>query len=339
MTAAPDARALAATPPGALLYLRSEPGPWNSLVYSAGFKVHRYLFVAVPVLLIIYSLWEIGLMLCTLTVWNWRMLIYISVIAYLVLFTLLQPYSMNSRAATMAIHVSWIAGYLCLSLFIVAWSAMVRKIHGDGIALRYHQIAHYCIAAVVALTLLVKLWAFAAQSYRLYTITTDVATYGIPAMLGTQTALLGMVVWSFLRCAFTIAISNHMRSVLKNMAALCVISLSGCLCMVVQGLLLATPASFRTGGYHAVSVLYHLGQCLLCIAILGVLWVKDHAKRTRPLLGQLEFRADGVTCTQHQLAPQRAQAPLEITALPRVPLSDGLSRGFQPDPIISISCA
>ncbi|KAJ2793037.1 hypothetical protein H4R21_006051, partial [Coemansia helicoidea] len=29
MTAAPDARALAATPPGALLYLRSEPGPWN----------------------------------------------------------------------------------------------------------------------------------------------------------------------------------------------------------------------------------------------------------------------------------------------------------------------
>ncbi|KAJ2682316.1 hypothetical protein H4R19_007156, partial [Coemansia spiralis] len=162
LTPASDARALARAPPDALLYLRSEPGPWNTLVDSAGFRAHKYLFLAISVLLILYTFWEIGLMLCALTVWSWRMLMFLSAITYLVLFTLLQPYAMNSRAATMAIHISWIVGYVSLSLFIVAWSTMVRKIHSRTVALRYHQIAHYGIAATVALALLVKLWAYAA---------------------------------------------------------------------------------------------------------------------------------------------------------------------------------
>ncbi|KAJ2714790.1 hypothetical protein H4R19_001542, partial [Coemansia spiralis] len=163
------------------------------------------------------------------------------------------------------------------------------------------------------------LWAYAAQSYRLYAIAADIAMYGVPALLGIQTVLLGMVVWSFLRCAFTITTSDHMRSVLMNMAALCIVSLSGCLCMVALGLLLATPACYGTSCYQAVSVLYRLGQCLLFVAVFGVLWVKDNAKRTRPLFGQLELHVESGTLLPQQTAPQRSRPPPAITLSAHIP--------------------
>ncbi|KAJ1735763.1 hypothetical protein LPJ61_000360 [Coemansia biformis] len=126
LTASSAAHSLARGQPG-YVFLRSEPGPWNGLVDTAGFRGHKYLFLAISILLILYTFWEIGLMLCALTVWNWRMLMYLSAIGYLVVFTLLQPYSMNSRAAVMTIHISWIVGYVSLTLFIVAWGAMLCR--------------------------------------------------------------------------------------------------------------------------------------------------------------------------------------------------------------------
>ncbi|KAJ2782706.1 hypothetical protein H4R18_002132 [Coemansia javaensis] len=313
LTSASAARLLAAAQPGPV-YLRHDPGPWNDLLQTAGFRARRYLFLATSILLILYTFWEIGLMLCALTVWNWRMLMYLSAIGYLVVFTLLQPYGANSRAAAMAIYASWIVGYASLSLFIVAWGTMVRRIQQKQPVLRYNHWAHYGAAALVSLSILVRLWAFAAESYQLYAITTTLVMYEVPAVLGVQTALLVLLVWSFLRQTSRIAISVHTRSVLLNVSALCVIALAGCLCLVALGALLATPARYELGGYQAVVVLYQLGQTLLFVSILGVLWVKDRAKRTRPLFIQNELGDDDRTYPLRP--PEHSSPPAHCLTLP-----------------------
>ncbi|KAJ1871266.1 hypothetical protein LPJ55_004005, partial [Coemansia sp. RSA 990] len=167
-------------------------------------------------MLILYTFWEIGLMLCAFTIWNRRMLMYLSAIGYLIVFTLLQPYSMNSRAAEMIIYASWIAGYLSLTLFIVAWGAMVQNIYvyGKLIVLKYHRAIHSTAAIIVSLSILVKLWAFAAESYQFFIIANYVVAYEVPAVFGSQTALLGLLIWAFLHRTFNIAISEHTKSVL-----------------------------------------------------------------------------------------------------------------------------
>ncbi|KAI8322940.1 hypothetical protein GQ54DRAFT_127995 [Martensiomyces pterosporus] len=269
-----------------------DPGPWNRLLDTAGFKAQKYSFMAISIGFILYTFWEIGLMLCTQTVWNKRMLMYVSAIGYLIVFTLLQPYSVNNRASQIVIYVSWILGYISFTLFIVAWGTMVEKIHHQMRSLRLHRFVHYGSAGLVSLTMLLQVWGFAAESHPLATTAGMVVLYEMPVVFGVQTALLGFLVWAFLRRTFEIAISLYTKSVLRNVSILCVVALVGCLCIVAFSITLTTPARCSTQGYMAVVVLYQLGQCLLFFAIFAAFWVRDHAKRTRPLFHQHEFYAE-----------------------------------------------
>ncbi|KAJ1987098.1 hypothetical protein GGI25_003341 [Coemansia spiralis] len=275
-----------------ILYLVQDTGPWNRLASAPGFKAQKYIFLCVSVALLLYTFWEIGLMLCTFTVWNQRMLMYLSAIGYLVVFAMLQPFNMNSRVSQMAVYVSWIIGYLSFTVFIVAWSSMVKKIHVGAIFLLHHQIVHYGAAALVSLTILLKLWAFAAESYPLSGIADAIVLYEMPAVFSIQTALLCFLIVSFLHRTFGIAISKHTKSVLRNVAVLCVTALLGCICIVALSITITTSARYFVQGYLTIVVLYSLGQCLLFVAIFGALWVRGHAKRTRPLFNQHEFYVD-----------------------------------------------
>ncbi|KAJ2390088.1 hypothetical protein GGI05_003313, partial [Coemansia sp. RSA 2603] len=109
--------------------LVAEQSPWESLANSPAFSAQKYIFMCLSISLILYVIWNIGLMLCTTTIWNRRMLMYISAIGYLVVFTLLHPYTTSNRAAQMAIFASWIVGYISFTLFVVSWGNTVQSIH------------------------------------------------------------------------------------------------------------------------------------------------------------------------------------------------------------------
>ncbi|KAJ2551047.1 hypothetical protein EV175_003837 [Coemansia sp. RSA 1933] len=186
LTSASTARLLLAdilqsTMNNATLQIVQELGPWNILAQATGFKAQKYTFLAVSIILILYTFWEIGLMLCTLTVWNRRMLMYLSAIGYLVVFALLHPYNINSRNSQMTIYVFWIIGYLSFTLFIISWGSMVEKIHTRAVViLMHHRKIHYGAAVLVSLSILLKLWAYAAESYQFSSIADSIVKYELP---------------------------------------------------------------------------------------------------------------------------------------------------------------
>ncbi|KAJ2909306.1 hypothetical protein GGI21_002016, partial [Coemansia aciculifera] len=243
-----------------MLYQRS---PWSALHRSAGFAAQKYTFLSISGGLVLYTLWETALALWTPTAWNQRMLMYIAAIAYLVVFTVLQPYNTNNRALEMAAYASWIVGYIIFTIFIVAWGAIVEKLHGDDSILRHQSVLNYGAAIAVSLSILIKLWAFAAESYQFLMIADLVTAYEIPAIFGLQTALLIYLVWSFLRRTTIIAISRHTKKALRNVAVLCTVAISGCICLLVMGVVIASPARYTVAGYLAVIMLYKLGQFLV----------------------------------------------------------------------------
>ncbi|KAJ1941490.1 hypothetical protein FBU59_003484 [Linderina macrospora] len=274
------------------VYIATNPGPWNVLDKSRGYAAQRYLFFAISILLILYIFLEIGLMLCTQTVWNKRMLMYVAAITYLIIFTLLRPYSMNNKAAQLTIFVSWIIGYMSFTIFIVAWGSLVGKIHRHRRLLTLHNTVHYIAAGMFSFSMLFKTWAYAAESHGLVQIVSMVLEYEMPVVFGVQTALLAMLITAFLTRTFRIAISRYTKTVLRNVAIMCLVALLGCLCILVLSILLATNGPMYVSGYMAATVLYSLGQCLLFIAIFAALWIRDHAKRTRPMFHEHEFYVD-----------------------------------------------
>ncbi|KAI7825573.1 hypothetical protein BX661DRAFT_206360 [Kickxella alabastrina] len=302
LTAASTARTLSAmsragatssNPQNITFQLTAETNPWLALTKTPEYLAQKYAFMCVSILLILYTFWEIGLTLCTMDAWNRRILMYILAIAYLIVFTLLQPYATGDRASQMVVLVSWIFGYISFSLFVVAWGTMVETIHNQVTVLRHHSKVHYSATAVVSLSILLKLLAFAAQSYQLEVVVNMVLAFEIPAIFGVQTLLLTILIWSFLSRTFGIAISKHTKAAVHNLAVLCVIALLGCLCIVALSITLATPARYTLHGYMAVVVLYEL-------AIFAALWVRDHARRTRHLYSQYEFYVDSkVEFIQH----------------------------------------
>ncbi|KAJ2067151.1 hypothetical protein GGH13_005426, partial [Coemansia sp. S155-1] len=263
--------------------------PWNALFDSAGFAAQKYIFLLASGSLVLYTLWETVLVLCTLTAWNRRILMYIAAIGYLLVFTVLQPYDINNRALQMAAYASWIVGYVIFTLFLVAWGSIVEKLHCEESILRHHSVVHYIAAIVVSLSILIKLWAFAAESYQFLMIANLVIAYEVPTIFGLQTVLLGYLVWSFLRRTTIIAISTHTKKALRNVTVLCVVAIIGCTFIVVMSVVIASPAQFTVAGYVAVIVLYKLGQCLILTSIFSVLWVRKHARRTRPQVSEHEF--------------------------------------------------
>ncbi|KAJ2885923.1 hypothetical protein H4R27_001058 [Coemansia aciculifera] len=234
--------------------------PWNALFDSAGFAAQKYIFLLVSGGLVLYTLWETVLVLCTPTAWNRRILMYIAAIGYLLVFTVLQPYDISNRALLMAAYASWIVGYVIFTLFLVAWGSIVEKLHSEESILRHHSIVHYSAAIVVSLSILIKLWAFAAESYQFLMIANSVIAYEVPTIFGLQTVFLGYLVWSFLRRTTIIAISRHTKKALRNVTVLCVVAIIGCTCIVVMSVVMASPAQFTVAGYVAVIVLYKLGQ-------------------------------------------------------------------------------
>ncbi|KAJ1928232.1 hypothetical protein EC988_010184, partial [Linderina pennispora] len=196
-------------------------GPWNTLEKSRGYAAQRYLFFTISLLLILYIFLEIGLMLCTQTVWNKRMLMYVAAITYLLIFTLLRPYVMNNKAAQMTVFVSWIIGYMSFTIFIVAWGSLVGKIHRYRRLLTLHNTVHYTAAGMFGVSMLFKTWAYAAESHGLVQIVNTVLTFEMPVVFGVQTVLLAMLITAFLTRTFRIAISRYTKAVLRNVAIMC----------------------------------------------------------------------------------------------------------------------
>ncbi|KAJ2461212.1 hypothetical protein GGF42_000347 [Coemansia sp. RSA 2424] len=276
----------------ATLAMLGQRSPWDALFASAGFSAQKYIFLSISGGLVLYTLWETALALCTPTAWDQRMLMYIAAIAYLVVFTVLQPYNAHSRALQMAAYASWIVGYIIFTLFTVAWGAIVEKLHSEETILRHQSMLNYGAAIVVSLSVLIKLWAFAAESYQFLMIANLVIAYEVPVIFSLQTALLGYLVWSFLRRTTIIAISRHTKKALRNVTVLCVVAIIGCACIIVMSIVMASPARFTVAGYVAAITLYKLGQCLMLASIFAVLWVREHARRTRPQICEHEFYVD-----------------------------------------------
>ncbi|ORX66023.1 hypothetical protein DL89DRAFT_286580 [Linderina pennispora] len=252
-------------------------GPWNTLEKSRGYAAQRYLFFTISILLILYIFLEIGLMLCTQTVWNKRMLMYVAAITYLLIFTLLRPYVMNNKAAQMTVFVSWIVGYMSFTIFIVAWGSLVGKIH------RYRRTSDAAQHRMFGVSMLFKTWAYAAESHGLVQIVNTVLTFEMPVVFGVQTVLLAMLITAFLTRTFRIAISRYTKAVLRNVAIMC-----------------------------SARFLYSLGQCLLFFAIFAALWIRDHAKRTRPMFHEHEFYVD-IDESEHRTIPLEPPSAARFT--------------------------
>ncbi|KAJ2007887.1 hypothetical protein GGI04_001346 [Coemansia thaxteri] len=276
----------------ATIELAGERSLWSLLTETTGFAAQKYVFLILSAALTLYTLWEVVLTLRTHTAWSMRIVMYMSAIAYLIVFTVLQARHVSNRALQMAAYASWIVGYVIFTLFVVAWSAIVEKLHSKKTLLRHHCVVHYSSAAIVSLSVLLKLWAFAAESYQFLVVVDLVIAYEIPAIFGLQTLLLGYLAWSFLHHSSRIAISKHTKSSLRNVIVLCMVAILGCACMVAMGVTVASPARYTLSGYMAVTVLYKLGQCLMLVAIFGVHWVREHARRTRPKVNEHEFYVD-----------------------------------------------
>ncbi|KAJ2026933.1 hypothetical protein IWW57_002840 [Coemansia sp. S610] len=291
----------------ATLSMLVDHSPWSVLFDSAGFAAQKYIFLLASASLVLYILWETVLVLCTLTAWNRRVLMYIAALGYLLVFTMLQPYDSNNRTLQMAVYASWIVGYVVFTLFLNAWGSIVEKLHSEPSLLRHHSIAHLGAAIVVSLSILLKLWAFAAESYQFMMIASGVIAYEVPAIIGLQTTFLAYLVWSFLRQTTIIAISRHTKKALHSVAVLCVVAIVGCTCIVTMGIVMASPARFTVTGYVAAIVLYKLGQCLILASIFAVLWVREHARRTRPPISEHEFY---VEVESSCICPSRAAGSL-----------------------------
>ncbi|KAJ2745317.1 hypothetical protein GGI20_002249 [Coemansia sp. BCRC 34301] len=196
-------------PPGpgifnSTLTMIGKRSPWSALFDSAGFAAQKYIFLSMSGGLVLYTLWETALSLCTPTAWNQRILMYIAAIVYLVVFTVLQPYSINNRALQMAAYASWIVGYIIFTLFTIAWGSIVEKLHSEDTMLQHQSALNYIAAIVVSLSVLIKLWAFAAESYQFLAIANLVISYEVPAIFSLQTALLAYLTSNLAASALTV---------------------------------------------------------------------------------------------------------------------------------------